>query len=119
MKSGGPKIFILIVFIIGVAAGLGWLIFSQLQARVATSKSGRTLRPVPVETAQIQRGPILLQRSFSGELEARAEFVVAPKVSGRVERVFVNIATATIKRTVSRNNLGLPDFMLKYPFCCY
>jgi len=42
--------------------------------------------------AQIQRGPIALQRTFSGELEALAEFVVAPKVSGRVERVFVNIA---------------------------
>ena len=55
------------------------------------------MRPVPVEVAQIQHGPIVLQRTFSGELEALAEFVVAPKVSGRVERVFVNIAD-TVKR---------------------
>ena len=47
---------------------------------------------MPVEVVQIQRGPIALQRTFSGELEALAEFVVAPKVSGRVERVIVNIA---------------------------
>jgi RND family efflux transporter MFP subunit len=97
MKSGGPKIFILMVFVIGAAAGLGWLIFGQLQERAGSSKSGRALRPVPVEVAQIERGPIALERTFSGELEALAEFVVAPKVSGRVERVIVNIAD-TVKR---------------------
>ena len=52
---------------------------------------------MPVELAQIQRGPIVLRRTFSGELDALAEFVVAPKVSGRVERVFVNIADS-VKR---------------------
>jgi RND family efflux transporter MFP subunit len=92
MKSGGPKILILMIFMIGAAAGLGWLIFVQLQERAGSSKSGGALRPVPVEVAQIQRGPIALLRTFSGELEALAEFVVAPKVSGRVERVIVNIA---------------------------
>jgi len=97
MKSGGPKIFILMVFMIGAAAGLGWLIFGELQDRAGSSKRAKTLRPVPVEVAQIQRGPIALQRIFSGELEALAEFVVAPKVSGRVERVIVNIAD-TVKR---------------------
>ncbi|MBW2338286.1 MAG: biotin/lipoyl-binding protein, partial [Deltaproteobacteria bacterium] len=97
MKSGGPKIFILTVLLIGAAAGLGWVIFDQFQDRAGSSKSGKALRPVPVEVAQIQRGPIALQRTFSGELEALAEFVVAPKVSGRVERVVVNIADS-IKR---------------------
>ena len=97
MKSGGPKIFILTVLLIGAAAGLGWGIFVQFQDRAATSKRGRAVRPVPVETAQIQRGSIVLRRTFSGELEALAEFVVAPKVSGRVERMIVNIAD-TVKR---------------------
>ncbi|MCP4876620.1 MAG: efflux RND transporter periplasmic adaptor subunit, partial [Gammaproteobacteria bacterium] len=97
MKSGGPKIFILTVLLIGAAAGLGWVIFGQFQDRAGSSKSGKALRPVPVEVAQIQRGPIALQRTFSGELAALAEFVVAPKVSGRVERVIVNIADS-VKR---------------------
>jgi RND family efflux transporter MFP subunit len=97
MKSGGSKIFILIVLLIAAAAGLGWLIFGHYQDRAASDKHGKTLRPVPVEVAQIQRGPIELQRTFSGELEALAEFVVAPKVSGRVERVIVNIAD-TVER---------------------
>lgn len=38
------------------------------------------------------RGPIELKRTFSGTLEARAEFVVAPKVGGRVERLNVDIS---------------------------
>jgi len=97
MKSGGPKIFILTILLMGAAAGLGWLIFSQFQERAGASKRDKALRPVPVEVAQIQRGPIALQRVFSGELKARAEFVVAPKVSGRVERVLVNFAD-TVKR---------------------
>ena len=91
MKSGGPKILFLTVLLIGAAAA-GWFIFTQLQNRTESNKGGKSSRPIPVEVAQIQRGPIALQRTFSGELEALAEFVVAPKVSGRVERVFVNIA---------------------------
>ena len=97
MKSGGPKIFILTVILLTAASAFGWLIFGQLQDRTGSRKSAMALRPVPVEVAQIQRGPIALQRTFSGELEALAEFVVAPKVSGRVERVMVNIAD-TVKR---------------------
>jgi RND family efflux transporter MFP subunit len=97
MKLGSPKIFILMVLLIGSAAGLGWLIYGQFQGRGGSSKTDKTSRPVPVEVAQIQRRPIALQRTFSGELEALAEFVVAPKVSGRVERVIVNIGD-TVKR---------------------
>ena len=97
MKSDGPKIFILIVLSIGTAAGLGWLIFGQYQDRAGSPRSGKASRPVPVEVARVQHGPIELQRTFSGELEALEEFVVAPKVSGRVERVMVNIAD-TVRR---------------------
>jgi RND family efflux transporter MFP subunit len=97
MKSGGPRIFIVTVLLIGAAAGVGWVVFDRLQEQADASKSAKVVRPVPVEAARIQHGPIALQRTFSGELEALAEFVVAPKVSGRVERVIVNIAD-TVRR---------------------
>jgi RND family efflux transporter MFP subunit len=45
-----------------------------------------------VEVSPVERGPIELRRTFSGALAPRAEFVVAPKVSGRVERLTVNIS---------------------------
>ena len=92
MKSRSPKIFILAIFLIGAAAGLGWVIFGHLKDRAGSNRRGGDLRPVPVEAAEIERGPIAQLRTFSGELEALAEFVVAPKVGGRVVRVAVNIA---------------------------
>jgi len=91
MKSGSTKTFVLAIVLIGSAVGLVWVILGQYQDRGGSRKSGQVSRAVPVEVAQIQRGPIELRRTFSGELEALAEFVVAPKVSGRVERVLVNI----------------------------
>ena len=97
MKWGSPRILTLTVILIGAALGLGWVIFGRLQGGADSDKGDNALRPVPVEVAEVQRGPIALQRTFSGELEARSEFVVAPKVSGRVERVIVNIAD-TVKR---------------------
>ncbi len=90
MKLGGPKIVVPTVLLMAAAAV--WLVLGQLQEKPRTGSSGPAKRAVPVEVAQIQHGPISLKRTFSGELEALAEFVVAPKVGGRVERIFVNIA---------------------------
>lgn len=68
----------------------------------ATSISGPGGRPgpariAPVEVAPIERGSIDLRRVFNGTLESKAEFVVAPKVGGRIERLTVNIADS-VKR---------------------
>ena len=95
MKSVG-RIWILAVVLI-VAAGLGWSVFIRLREQANPSGRRTGPRSAPVEVAQIQRGPITLQRTFSGALEATAEFVVAPKVSGRVERLGVDLAD-TVKR---------------------
>lgn len=97
MKPGGPKMVAWTVILLGVIAGAGWLFFSPFQDQPGQGKGDRAQQPVPVEVARIEHGPIALKRSFSGELEALAEFVVAPKVSGRVERVLVNIAD-TVRR---------------------
>ncbi len=54
-------------------------------------------RAAPVEAVTIERGPIALFRTFNGTLAAQAEFMAAPKVSGRVERLAANLAD-TVKR---------------------
>ncbi|MDX9786706.1 MAG: efflux RND transporter periplasmic adaptor subunit [Desulfobacterales bacterium] len=100
MKSGGPKIFLLAILLIGAAAGLSWFFFGPFRDQTDSGKSGKSLHAVPVEVAPIQHGPIALQRAFSGELEALAAFVVAPKVSGRVEHVIVNIADTVTRGQV-------------------
>ena len=92
MRSSGYKNFIWALILIVSAAGLGWMISSKIQQNSNKNAGNRTSKPVPVEVAEIQKGAISLQRTFSGELKAWAELVVAPKLGGRVERVLVNIA---------------------------
>jgi len=57
-------------------------------------------RPAPVEAALIQQGPMALRRTFSGTLESGAEFLVAPKVSGRVEHLAVDMGDPVTRRQV-------------------
>ncbi|MGB5986228.1 MAG: efflux RND transporter periplasmic adaptor subunit [Desulfobacterales bacterium] len=97
MKLDGPKLSILVLTIIAAAALFGWVRFSRVADQPDDTKSADAPRAVPVEVTAIQQGPLELQRAFSGELEALAEFVVAPKISGRVERMLADIAD-TIQR---------------------
>ena len=90
MKLLEPKR--ILIFMLICAVGIGWAVFNRLQTPAGSDKERKDTRSVPVETAPIQRGPIELWRTFSGTLEATSEFVVAPKVSGRVEVLNVNLA---------------------------
>ena len=85
-----------ILLFAGVLVGLAAVMLLQFTDFVHDPrKSGsekQDAQSVPVEVMPIMHGPIELHRTLSGTLEARAEFVVAPKVSGRVERLTVNIA---------------------------
>jgi RND family efflux transporter MFP subunit len=92
MPSGGSKKLIMTVLAIGLTAGLLWLVYGRLQQQPSAGRRSGPSGPVPVDVAPIERGAIELHRTFSGTLEAAAQFVVAPKVSGRVERLFVDLA---------------------------
>jgi len=96
MKTVGAKT-IVIGFLALAAMGIVWVVFSHLQERGGGRGQKDSAPRVPVEVGQIERGPIEWRRTFSGTLEARAEFVVAPKVSGRVWRLSVNLAD-TVRR---------------------
>jgi RND family efflux transporter MFP subunit len=88
------------VVLVAVAAAV-WLGQDRLQdAAPGPAKRGKETRAVPVEIAAVERGSIERRRAFTGTLEARAEFVVAPKVSGRIEEISVDLAD-----TVARGQL--------------
>jgi RND family efflux transporter MFP subunit len=91
------KRIIVAAVVVVIVAGFGWMVFSRSQENNAEKRDrGRDLA-APVEVAEIQRGPIVLRRTFSGTLEAIAKFVVSSKVSGRIERLNVDLAD-TVKR---------------------
>ncbi len=62
-----------------------------------TGRRPRSSSPVPVETAPVTRGTMILRRTFSGTIESRARFTVAPKVSGRIKKLLVDISD-TVRR---------------------
>ncbi len=74
-----------------VVGGVGGLVFSRLGGddELERRKEGG---PAPVEVAEVERGAIELRRTFTGTLEARAEFVVAAHVGGRVQELLVDLA---------------------------
>lgn len=87
--------FLLVSLIIVIAlGGLGWQVYQRLdEVQAEKPKRSRDKNAaVAVQVAPIEQGSIALERVFSGTLEARAEFVVAPKISGRLMRLDVDLA---------------------------
>jgi RND family efflux transporter MFP subunit len=87
------KIWLSLLAVLLFVGLVGWQVYLGLQEAGDSlkPKSGKA-RPVPVEVAPVELGSIELHRAFSGSLQAYAEFVVAPKVSGRIEQIDVDLA---------------------------
>ncbi|MCF7848743.1 MAG: efflux RND transporter periplasmic adaptor subunit [Kiritimatiellales bacterium] len=80
-------------FAVAVAAGV-----AGCSDKTDEKRSARP--PAPVETARIETGPIRALRTFSGALEARAAFVVSPKIGGRLEAMLVDIGDPVARGAV-------------------
>lgn len=72
--------------ILAVVALAFWLLAGRQSPSDLNRRAG-VPQPVPVEGANVERGPMGLRCTFSGALESPAELLVAPKVGGRVERL--------------------------------
>ncbi len=84
-----------ILFIIFIAAGiglLGWQIYQKASASKKGSNHQRRIVPVAVEIAPIKKGAIQDVGDFTGSLYPLSEFIVAPKIGGRLEKILVHIS---------------------------
>ena len=90
MKSGGKTVFLLSVVLLAGLLGRG--VYQKLESSQVEEKKERQRVAAPVEVAAVEVGPIEQLRSFTGTLEARAEFLVAPKIGGRIESLQVDLA---------------------------
>ena len=82
------------VVVLGIGGGLlggAWVLRESLIGDGPRGGAGQG-GPIAVEVAPVEHGAIEHRRELSGTIEAAAEFVVAPKVGGRVERIVVDLA---------------------------
>ncbi len=88
-----------IIILIALIAVIGWQVRKRiLQAGKLPLKTTDT--SVPVETREIETGSIRDIGVFSGSLIPKSQFIVAPKVSGWLKKLLVNVGD-----TVERNQL--------------
>jgi RND family efflux transporter MFP subunit len=80
------------VALIGAAGAVGWWFHDG--AGPGAPGSTRGSGAVAVETAPVQRMPLRDLRRFTGTLRAQAQFDVAPKIPGRLERLLVGLGDA-------------------------
>ena len=99
MNKGYRSVWLLVIFLLLALFIFWWLRDSGDRSSSGPVQDGKE-RAIPVETSPVERGPITLRRAFTGTLEPHAQFVVAPKVSGRVEQITVNIADSVTRGQV-------------------
>lgn len=89
--------WVFIALVLVIAAALAWLGNGRLQDLAKKPRPTGASASVPVEVAPIERGPMENRRTFTGTLDPQAEFVVAPKVGGRVEQLDVDLADRVVR----------------------
>ena len=99
-----PSRIILTLLTLALLVGLIWQVVMRLdELTVDKQKRDKSSRPAPVVTAPIELTAIDMERAFSGTLEAKAEFVAAPKVGGVVERLWGDLGDAVERGQVVAN----------------
>ncbi|MBN2468214.1 MAG: efflux RND transporter periplasmic adaptor subunit [Deltaproteobacteria bacterium] len=85
------KNLIIIISVVVIFTGLmGWRIYKKASS-LSTNSIERQSVPVAVEIAPVQKASIKNIGVFAGTLVADSRFIVAPKIAGRLEKLFLNI----------------------------
>ncbi len=96
-RGKSMKKTVLAVLVLALAGGLGWKIYTKVQEAGKTGGKPPTAA-VPVEVTPVAKGSIREIKSFTGTLEPAAQFTVAPKIAGRLEKLEVNIGDQVKQR---------------------
>ncbi len=91
---------ILIVAVCVIVGLIGWKVTQTIIKSSQGSGLRRTAAPLAVEIEAVRKDTIRDSGNFTGTLTPKSQFVVAPKISGRLERLLVDIGDR-----VSRNQL--------------
>ncbi len=84
------KYVITVILVLGLVF-LGWRIYEKTSNATGSKPEQRPLPAVAVEIAPIQKATITEIGRFTGSLNPKSVFVVAPKVAGRLEKIDIHI----------------------------
>jgi RND family efflux transporter MFP subunit len=93
------RAFVLLV-VLALIGLVGWQIYLRIAALRKPEAIQRGRVPVAVEIKPVQTGPVRDIGLFTGSLYPRSQFIVAPKIAGRLEKLLVKIGDS-----VKRNQL--------------
>lgn len=94
------KKFLLVILILAIVAMAGWQIYSRFLVADVKQKPNRPAVSVAVETKPIYKDSIRDIGVFTGSLEPKSRFDVAPKVAGWLKELLVDVGD-----TVERNQI--------------
>lgn len=80
-----------IIILIIVVSLFGWQLYNRIFSSGGDFGPGRGSSAVAVEVSPVRIAAINDEGSFTGSLLPRAQYTVVPKVTGRLEKIFVNI----------------------------
>jgi RND family efflux transporter MFP subunit len=82
---------VVIIIILAGLGFLGWQIYQKASDSRKGFKPERRNVPVAVEVVLIKKASIRQVGRFTGSLYPLSEFILAPKIAGRLEKILVNI----------------------------
>ena len=85
------KKFLLTILILAGIVFLGWQIYQKVSSSRKNLPGPAHNVSVAVEVAPVRTGTIKEIGTFTGSLYPFSEFILAPKISGRLEKILVNI----------------------------
>jgi len=88
------------IFLLLLAIAVGWRIYSKQGKKTEGGlggRNGRNSTVVAVETGKVQTMDLTDSGNYSGSLSAKSSYNVAPKVSGQLTRLYVNIGQSVSK----------------------
>lgn len=80
-----------LLILVAIAAGIGWKIYVKAVEKLREPERKKRSTAVAVETEPVQTAMVRDVARFAGTLEPRSQFLVAPKIGGRLEKLSVDI----------------------------
>jgi len=84
------KVFVTLV-VLAFMGVLGWEVYSRIGDLRGPTARDRKAPPVPVEAEPVRKETVRDIGFFTGTLHPCSHYVVAPKIAGRLEKLFVKI----------------------------